>query len=237
MSGDSSDANRTDQLKREAAEAALAHIDSGMVVGLGSGSTAALFIAELGRRIAGGRLKDIRGIPTSEASRRQAQELGIRIISFAEAQWCDVCVDGADEIDPRLDLIKGLGGALLREKIVAQNSKLRVIVADSAKLVDCLGSKGPLPVEALPFGIERQPDFFRSLGGEPSLRLDKQSRPFITDNGNHIYDVRFGPIADARELEMALLRRAGIVQTGLFLGLADEAIIAHPDKLQTLGRM
>lgn len=235
MSRDATHSN--EQLKREAAEAALVHVDSGMVVGLGSGSTAALFIAELGRRIAGGRLKDIRGIPTSEASRRQAEALGIPIISFAEAKWCDVCVDGADEIDPKLDLIKGLGGALLREKIVAQNSKLRVIVADSAKLVECLGSKGPLPVEVLPFGIDRQPDFFRSLGGEPSLRVDKHSRPSVTDSGNHIYDVRFGPISDPAALEMSLLRRAGIVQTGLFLGLADEVIVAHPDKLQTLARM
>ena len=225
----------SDQLKQNAAEAALSQVESGMTVGLGSGSTAALFIAALGRDLREGRLSRIRGIPTSEASRRLAAAAGVPIVSFAEAERCDVPVDGADEIDPSLNLIKGLGGALLREKIVAQNSDRVIIIADEAKLVDRLGARGPLPVEVDRFGAERQPDFFRSLGGMPAPRV-AGGTPFVTDGGNLIYDVAFGPIADAAALEAALLRRAGVIQTGLFLGIADEVIVAHADRLQTLTR-
>ena len=226
-----------DELKRQAAVAALTHVRPGMTVGLGSGSTAALFIEELGRRLADGSLSQVRGIPTSEASRELATAAGIPLIDFADAPGgCDVVVDGADEIDPRLDLIKGLGGALLREKIVAQNARRRVIIADGSKLVDKLGSKAALPVEVLPYGIETQPAFFRGVGGEPVLRLDHDGRPYRTDNGNAIYDVAFGPMNDPRELEVTLLRRAGVVQTGLFLGMADEAIVAVDGVVRTMVR-
>ena len=224
-------------LKRQAATAALRHVRPGMTVGLGSGSTAALFIAELGRRLAEGELSDIRGIPTSEESRQLADAAAIPLIGFADApDGCDVVIDGADEIDPRLDLIKGLGGALVREKIVAQNARRRVIIADGSKLVARLGSKSALPVEVLPYGVETQAAFFRKIGGEPVLRLDETGRSYETDNGNAIFDVAFGPISDPRELEVTLLRRAGVVQTGLFLGMADEAIVAVGGEIRTMVR-
>ena len=224
-------------LKRQAAVAALRHVRPGMTVGLGSGSTASLFIAELGRRLADGELSGVRGIPTSEASRRLAAAANIPLVDFADApDGCDVVVDGADEISPSLDLIKGLGGALVREKIVAQNARRRVIIADASKLVDKLGSKSPLPVEVLPYGIETQASFFRRVGGEPVLRLDATGQGYRTDNGNAIFDVAFGPIADPRELEVALLRRGGVVQTGLFLGMADEAIVAVGGEIRTMVR-
>ena len=225
-----------EQQKRMAAEAALRLIEPGMTVGLGSGSTAAWFIRVLGQQFARGELDGLRGIPTSEASRRLAEEAGIPLTSFAEARRCDVTVDGADEIDPKLNLIKGLGGALLREKIVAQNSDRVVIIADSGKLVEQLGSRTALPVEVTHFGAERQGDFFRECGGEPRQRLAKDGAPYVTDGGNYIFDVAFGPIADAGELESALLRRAGVVATGLFLGVAHEAIVVHADRLQMMAR-
>lgn len=225
----------SDSLKQQAAEAVLGRISSGMVLGLGTGSTAGLFIAALGQRIADGSLKSIRAIPTSESSRELAEAARIPLISFREAPRCDVTVDGADEIDPQLNLIKGLGGALLREKIVAQNSARLIIIADESKLVDRLGSRCPLPVEVVPFGMERLPELFRSLGGESALRM-KDGQPYTTDSGNHIYDVRFGPIADAAQLEARLLRRAGIVQTGLFLQMADEAIVATASGVKVLSR-
>jgi ribose 5-phosphate isomerase A len=225
-----------EQQKRLAAETALRLVEPGMTVGLGSGSTAAWFIRLLGERHARGALAGIRGIPTSEASRKQAETAGIPLTDFSSARRCDVTVDGADEIDPKLNLVKGLGGALLREKIVAQNSDRVVIIADGAKLVERLGSRTALPVEVIPFGAERQPDFLRECGGEPRQRLAKDGGPYETDGGNYIFDVAFGPIEDAPELEATLLRRAGVVQTGLFLGIAHEAIIAHPDRLQTMLR-
>lgn len=223
-------------MKQRAAEAALAHVNSGMTVGLGSGSTAARFIEALGRALAEGRFADVRGIPTSEASGQLAQRAGIPLTSFADVRACDVVVDGADEIDPNLNLIKGLGGALLREKVVAQNSRRRVIIADVGKLVHRLGSRSALPVEVTEFGMERQTDFFRDVGGEPTLRLAEGAVPFRTDNGNVIFDVAFGPIADPYELEVTLLRRAGVVQTGLFLDLADEVIVASADGVETRRR-
>ncbi len=225
-----------DARKRAAARAALDRVESGMVVGLGTGSTATCFIEVLGDELRYGRLRDIRGIPTSRASQLLAQQAGIPLTDFSAEPRCDVTVDGADEIDPQLNLVKGLGGALLREKIVAQNSRSVVIIADGGKLVERLGSRCPLPVEVVPFGAELQGDFFRSLGGEPTQRLADDARPYLTDGGNFIYDVAFGPIIDAATLEAALLRRAGVVQTGLFLGIADEAIIAHADRLQIMVR-
>lgn len=223
--------------KRQAAIAALGRVRSGMTVGLGSGSTAAIFIAELGRALAEGNLTDVRGIPTSEDSRRLAASAGIPLVGWEAGRRCQIVVDGADEVDPMLNLIKGLGGALLREKIVAQNSDVRVIIADGSKRVSRLGEKAPLPVEVVAFGHETQPAFFRSRGGTPLLRQSKAGGgPYVTDNGNLIYDVKFEPISDAAALEVELLHRAGVVETGLFLGLADEVIIAMPDRIDTLVR-
>lgn len=210
--------------KHRAAEAALQFVSSGMVVGLGTGSTADCFLVALADAIRAGRLGGIRGVPTSRQSEKRAGELGIPLLTLADA-LPDVTIDGADEIAPNLDLIKGLGGALLREKIVAQNSRRLVIIADSSKLVAVLGTRSPLPVEVAPFGHEVHLPFLRALGAEPRLRTGVNGSPFVTDNGNRIYDCRFPRIDDPTALQAALRGRAGVVDCGLFLGLASIAIV------------
>lgn len=222
-------------MKQRAADAALAKVESGMTLGLGSGSTAALFIASLGKAIAEGRLTDIIGIPTSRASAELAREADIPLTDFTESARCAVTVDGADEIDGKLRLIKGLGGALLREKLVAQNSDVLVIIADDTKCVDRLATKAPLPVEVTPFGHDATRRFLETFG-EPRLRGGTDD-PFITDNGNLIYDVHFQEgMTDAEAVADALQQRAGVVEHGLFLGMADHAIVAGTDGIQTLNR-
>ena len=229
------EAEAMDQLKRQAAEAALLHIRSGMTVGLGSGSTARHFIQALAEGVATGHFTDLRGLPTSRESETLAREAGIPLVDFADVERCDVVVDGADEVDPQLELIKGLGGALLREKVVAQNAGKRVIIVDESKRVPRLGTKSALPVEVTPFGHEIQPAFFRSLGATVTLRGGESA--FQTDNGNYIYDLKFpADIADPRDLEAKLLRRAGVVETGLFLGMADVVIVAARGGIVTLQR-
>lgn len=212
--------------KQRAAESALQFIKDGMVVGLGSGSTAELFINALGAAVRDGRIKDIVGVPTSVASERQARELGIPLSTLAQHPETDVTVDGADEIDPNLNLIKGLGGALLREKIVEQNSRKLVIIADASKTVPHLGAKVPLPIEVAQFCHEAHVPFLRKLGGDPVLRLNADGTPYVTDNHNFIYNTRFARIDDPAALDLALKRRAGIVEHGLFINLASVALIA-----------
>jgi ribose 5-phosphate isomerase A len=217
--------------KQRAGEEAVRFIQSGMTVGIGTGSTADFFIVALANAIKTGKLRDIRGVPTSIQSERRCNELGIPLTPLVFGS-VDVTVDGADEIDAGLNLIKGLGGALLREKLVAQNSKQLVIIADSAKAVNQLGTKGPLPVEVTQFAHEAHQAFLRSLGGEPSLRM-AGNKPYVTDNGNYIYDCKFrGGIANPALLEAALGARAGIVETGLFLGIASDALIADDSDVQ-----
>jgi ribose 5-phosphate isomerase A len=223
--------------KQRAAEAAIEHVRSGQVVGLGTGSTADYFLQALSAAIARGLLRDIRGVPTSIQSDRRARELDIPVISLADHPEPDVTVDGADEIDPRLELIKGLGGALLREKIVAQNSRKLIIIADAGKRVQRLGTKSPLPVEVIPFGHETQERFLAALGCTPAIRKAPDGRVFTTDNGNLIYDCRFTEgIKDASVLSEALGNRAGVVESGLFLGLATVAIVATDNSVETLHR-
>jgi ribose 5-phosphate isomerase A len=213
--------------KQRAAEAALAYVRDGMVVGLGTGSTADFFLIALGDAVRSGRLSGIRGVPTSVRSERRGRELGIALATLVECPRPDVTVDGADEIAPDLDLIKGLGGALLREKIVAQNSAKLVIIADAGKTVPRLGAKSKLPVEVAKFAHETHEAYLRSLGAEPSVRRGKEGTPFETDNGNFIYDCGFpGGISDPSALDVALRARAGVVETGLFLGMASVALIA-----------
>jgi len=208
-------------------------VRSGMVVGLGTGSTADYFLQSLAGAIKARQLKDIRGVATSKQSERRAQELGIPLATLADCPQPDVTIDGADEIAPNLDLIKGLGGALLREKIVAQNSKQLVIIADASKAVMRLGSKSMLPVEVVPFGHETQPVFFTSLDAIAVLRRDAQGKIFVTDNANYIYDCRFPQsIADPSGLELAMRRRAGIVETGLFLNIASVTLIANEQTVE-----
>jgi ribose 5-phosphate isomerase A len=223
--------------KQRAAEAALSYLADGMIIGLGTGSTADYFLQALAAAISAGRVRDIRGVPTSQQSQRRAQALGIPLATLAECPRPHITVDGADEIDPKLDLIKGLGGALLREKVVAQNSEKLVIIADSSKVVGRLGERSPLPVEVTIFGHEIQAAFLASLGCKPTLRRDAAGQPFVSDNGNYIYDCRFpAGIADAQGLERAMKARAGIVETGLFLGLARVVLIGNDSGVETRSR-
>jgi ribose 5-phosphate isomerase A len=218
--------------KQRAAEAAMKYVRDGMVVGLGTGSTADLFLQALAAAIRDGRVKNVRGVPTSRQSERRAQHLGIPLTTLADCAYPDVTIDGADEVDPRLDLIKGLGGALLREKMVAQDSKKLVIIADAGKAVSKLGTKALLPVEVVQFAHEAQEPFLRSLGATPSLRRSADA-VYVTDNGNYIYDCRFPDgINDAGELDLALRRRAGVVETGLFVGMADVALVADEQHVE-----
>ncbi|HEX3356059.1 MAG TPA: ribose-5-phosphate isomerase RpiA [Tepidisphaeraceae bacterium] len=212
--------------KQLAGQAALRFIHSDMLIGLGTGSTADCFLVALAEAIKSGKLKGIRGIPTSQKSDARARELGIPVVGFAQNPRASITVDGADEVGPDLNLIKGLGGALLREKVVAQNSDKLVIIADAGKEVPVLGTKSALPIEVTIFGHETQPAFFRSLGCEPTIRPNADGTPFITDNGNYIFDCRFPSIPDPVALESTLMHRAGIVETGLFIGIAKVALIA-----------
>ena len=221
--------------KQRAAEASLKFVRDGMIVGLGTGSTADYFLQALGAALREKRLKDVRGIPTSRQSERRAEHLGIPLITLAEGKP-DVTIDGADEVAPNLDLIKGLGGALLREKVVAQNSGRLIIIADAGKAVPKLGTKSPLPVEVAQFAHDAHVEFFRSLGAAPALRKTPDGTTYVTDNGNYIYDCRFASIEDAAALDAELHSRAGVVETGLFVGIAAVALIADDDGVRELRR-
>jgi len=222
-------------LKRQAAARALEEVESGMVLGLGTGSTMAHFLELLADAIRNGTISDVRGLSTSVRTDRRARELGIPMTTLAEVHQADLTVDGADEISPELDLVKGMGGALLREKMVAQASDRMVIVADERKLVARLGTRSPLPIEVVSFGWVVHVPVLESFGGEPSLRSFDDGIPYKTDNGNLILDVRFPRgIDDPEGLDRALHARAGIVETGLFLGMARRAIVAEVGGLRVL---
>jgi len=219
-----SDAER-DSLKRAAAEAAAALVEDGMVVGLGTGSTAGFAVEALARRHRQG-LRFV-GIPTSEETAAQAVEAGIPLSSFSEHQSIDLTIDGADEVERgTLNLIKGLGGALLREKIVAAASRRLMIVVDGTKLVDRLGTHAPVPVEVVAFGLEATQAALEALGADAHLRLSASGEPFVTDSGNRIVDCRFGAIAEPATLEERLGRVVGVVESGLFIGRADSVFVA-----------
>lgn len=224
-----------DEQKRAAAETAAALVQSGMVVGLGTGSTAFFAIETLIRRVRVG--LDIVAIPTSERSAAQAREGGIRLVDFAQHRRIDLTIDGADEILPGpLHLVKGHGGALLREKIVAAASTRLVIIADDSKLVDSLGAKMRVPVEVVRFGWQTTAGRLASLGGRPVLRQGPDGAPFQTDGGNLILDCDFGPIADPPGLERELGQVVGLVETGLFIGMAETALVASATGVQRLTR-
>lgn len=219
--------------KQRAAEAAIQFVQNGMVIGLGTGSTADQFLQVLSAALKSGRLRGVRGVPTSRHSEQRAAQLGIPLITLADCPRLDLTIDGADEVAPNLDLIKGLGGALLREKIVAQNSARLIIIADASKSVTKLGAKSMLPVEATPFAHEIHEPFLRTLGAAPTLRKDPSGSPFVTDNGNYIYDCRFpNGIDKPHEVDATLRARAGIVETGLFLGMASIALIADENRVR-----
>jgi ribose 5-phosphate isomerase A len=198
-----------------------------MIVGLGSGSTSALAVEELGRRLATGVLRDIVGVPTSAATEEQATRLGIPLSTLEEHPQLDLTVDGADEVDPDGNLIKGLGGALLREKMVASASRRLIIMVDSTKLVSRLGTRSPLPVEVVTFGAGSHAPTIRALGAEPVLRM-AGGRPYRTDEGHLLLDCRFtGGIADPLAVQSVLRSRPGIVETGLFLGMRPEVVVGR----------
>ncbi|MFO0956555.1 MAG: ribose-5-phosphate isomerase RpiA [Isosphaeraceae bacterium] len=208
------------------ADLALEEIRDGFVVGLGSGRTAARFIEALAARVARG-LKIV-GVPTSVATERLARGLGIPLASLDDVGSIDVAVDGADEFDPDLNLIKGYGGALVREKIVAASARRLVIVAGGSKQVDRLGARGRLPVEVLPFALTPCRRRIAALGLGPELRADHDG-PFVSDNGGYILDCSTGPIASAAELDAALRSIPGVIGTGLFLGMADRILLQDGD--------
>jgi ribose 5-phosphate isomerase A len=225
-----------DDEKRLAAEAAAAMVEDGMVIGLGTGSTAHFAIEALIRRVREG--LRILAIATSERSAEQARVGGIPLTTFAEHRQLDLTIDGADEIElGSLNLIKGLGGALLREKIVASASKRLIIIADSAKLVERLGTTAPVPAEVVPFGWETTAERLRQLGTQPEARRDDTGELFRTDGGNRILDCRFGLIGDPGALDQAIGRIVGVVETGLFIGMADTALVAGVDGVRRLDRV
>lgn len=225
----------SEAFKRAAAEHAVTLVRSGMRVGLGSGSTARFATQRLAELVRSGTLTDIVGAATSEVTRAEATALGLTLMDDALPDALDLTIDGADEIDPDLNVIKGGGGALLREKIVAQASRRLVIVADDSKLSPRLGTRFFVPVEVLPFGWQAQARYLTSLGAAVALRRVAES-PFLTDQGNYILDCQFGPIQDVDALAAALERKAGVLEHGLFLGLATDVIVAGPAGVRHLRR-
>jgi ribose 5-phosphate isomerase A len=221
-----------DGYKRQAAVAAVDRVASGTVVGLGTGTTAAYAVAEIAARLDDGRLSGVRGIPTSQATEALAIRLGIPLVDPGPDQMVAVAIDGADEIAPDLSLVKGGGGAMLRERIVASLAESFVVVADHTKLVPALGSTVPVPVEVASFGIAATMARLADVG-KPSLRTDGD-RPFVTDNGNLVVDLATGTIADPGGLDANLRGVPGVLATGLFVGMADRAIVVGPEGLITL---
>lgn len=224
------------QLKRQAGEAAAELVVSGMVVGLGHGSTAVFALRRIAQRLREGQLRDVLGIPCSSQVEAEACRLGIPLTTLDEHPVVDLTIDGADEVDPHLNLIKGGGGALLREKMVAQASRREVIVVDESKLSPALGTHWPVPVEVVSFGWRAQVIYLEALGARLVLRQGGDSTPVRTDQGNMILDCHFGPIADPARLSAQLKQRAGIVEHGLFVGLATEVIVAGSQGIRRLRR-
>ncbi len=220
-----------DQEKEAAGRAAAKLVRDGDIVGLGTGSTAYFAVVALGERVKAG-LKIV-GIPTSAQTADLARQLGIPLTTLDERPEIDITIDGADEIDPKLNLIKGGGGALLREKIVASASKKMVVVADSGKIVPALG-RFPLPVEIIDFAQAVVEKKIAALGATTKLRIKSDGKPFVTDEGHHILDCSFGKIADPPALALALSDTPGIVEHGLFIGLAKLALVGRGDRVEEL---
>jgi ribose 5-phosphate isomerase A len=227
---------KQDELKQMAAHRAVEAIESGMIVGLGTGSTTSFAVIRIAERIKSGDLKNIVGIPTSVRTEKLARQLDIHLATLDEQPEIDVTIDGADEVDPELNLIKGGGGALLREKVVAQASRTNIIIVDESKLSDCLGTHWALPIEVIPFAARTEANFLQSLGASVSMRRDKEGQLYKTDQHNYIQDANFGPMSDPAALANRLNERAGIIEHGLFLGLASEVIVAAEDGIRHLHR-
>ena len=213
------------RLKQQAADQAVTFIQSGMILGLGSGTTALLALRRLAELLQAGQLRDILGVPTSLKIEQEARRLQIPLTTLEDHPVLDLTIDGADEVDPQLNLIKGGGGALLREKIVAQATRREIIIVDESKLSPVLGTRWSVPVEVIPFGWRSQAAYLAALGAQITLR-QQDGALFQTDGGNLVLDCRFGPIADVYALAARLKTRTGIVEHGLFLDLTHEVIVA-----------
>ena len=214
-------------------EAAAAYVEDGMKVGLGTGRAAMSFVTALAGRVRQG--LTVVCVPTSEATRRRAERLGLCLTTLAETCELDLTIDGADEVDPRLDLIKGLGGALVREKIVAASSLRLMIVVGTEKIVERLGVHSPLPVEIVPFGLALCERRLAALGANPVLRKAAQG-PFVSDNGNYILDCGFGGIGDPAAVNRAIREIPGVVETGLFIGMAERVLVQEGSAVRVLER-
>jgi ribose 5-phosphate isomerase A len=213
------------ELKKAAAEKAVEFVEDGMILGLGTGSTTYFAVEAIGRLVKQG--YKLQGVPTSRATEEQARKLGIPLLDLDKVDEIDLTIDGADEVDGNLDLIKGMGGALLREKMIAYISKQEIIIVDDSKIVTDLGTKSPLPIEVTRFGHARTKKHLEGYGCRPELKGG--SEPFITDNGNIIYNCRFERIENPYSLEMQLKQIPGVVETGLFLRMATKVVVAGKD--------
>lgn len=236
MNHSSTSFDKQARFKEEAAKRAVEFIQAGMKVGLGTGSTAIFATRRIAELMRTGELHDIVAFATSKATAEEAFRLGIPMLPDDLPEDLDLTIDGADEVDPEMNLIKGGGGALLREKIVAQASKREIIVVDETKPSPRLGTHWPVPIEVIAFGWGSQARFLESLGARYTIRTNQNGTPFVTDSGNMILDCHFGPIADARQLSDALAQRAGIVEHGLFIGLATDLIVAGAGGVQHRAR-
>ena len=221
-------------LKRKAAERAVEFLKSGMIIGLGTGSTTGFALELIGQGIESGRLNNIAGIPSSLQTEKLANKFAIPLTALEQHPEIDITIDGADEVDPQLNLIKGGGGALLREKVLAQASHRNVIIVDESKLSPQLGTRWPLPIEVIPFAWQAEANYLKSLGANVILRRKNDEDIFTTDQDNFILDCDFGPIEHADQLTTQISQRAGILEHGLFLGLATDVIVAGKDGVRHL---
>lgn len=220
-------------MKERAATFAADLVQDGMLVGLGSGSTSTLMVHALARRAQAG--LRFEGVPTSDATETLATSLGLRVFSLEDRPRLDLALDGADEVDPALNLIKGLGGAMLREKLVATAAARLVIMVDASKIVTRLGEHSPVPVEVIRFGWTRARDALAALGARAERRMAGDA-PFITDTGNYVVDCWFDPQSDVAGLGEAIKALTGVVEHGLFIGMTEQVVVGHPDRVEVLRR-
>lgn len=231
-----SDLTHQESQKKAAAEKGVDHIKSGMILGLGTGSTFVYALNKIARLINKGELKNIAGIPTSKKTEKLAIELGVPLTILSEQPKIDLTIDGADEVDNNLNLIKGGGGALLREKIIAQASDRNIIIVDESKLSENLGQKWAVPVEIIPFAFEVENKFLESIGAVTKLRREKNGEIYITDEGNYIIDANFGIIDNPTNLAVMLESRAGIVEHGLFIDTTALLIVSTVNGIKEIKR-
>ena len=231
-----SDLTHQESQKKAAAEKGVDHIKSGMILGLGTGSTFVYALNKIARLINKGELKNIAGIPTSKKTEKLAVELGVPLTTLSEQPEIDLTIDGADEVDNNLNLIKGGGGALLREKIIAQASDRNIIIVDESKLSENLGQKWAVPVEIIPFAFEVENKFLESIGAVTKLRREKNGEIYITDEGNYIIDANFGIIDNPTNLAVMLESRAGIVEHGLFIDTTALLIVSTVNGIKEIKR-